>query len=314
MNPAIHRLSAGTSSARQARGLARTCPILGAARINRNLAEHGPVSFRGTMKKPPAVAEPREDAEAGEAPRSALAPRKSRKSQGERRQKSMTLIMDTAEALFAEEGYNGVTLNEVAQAAGVDTSLMRYYFGDKQQLFRAVFRRRGPEINDLRLKAMAEYREAAGKNLQLEGVIDAFVRPVFLKMVEDDGWRNYMAIVAYVNSSRGILHTLMGETFHYVSREFIADLRRIYPKVAESELYWSYHFVTGSFTFSLGQTRRMDVLSEGLISSADCMAILERFPIALAGAIRAICERPQATRRPRPPRKRSPSLAKSSLN
>jgi AcrR family transcriptional regulator len=208
----------------------------------------------------------------------------------------MTLIMDTAEALFAEAGYNGVTLNEVAQAAGVDTSLMRYYFGDKQQLFRAVFRRRGPEINDLRLKAMAEYREAAGKNLQLEGVIDAFVRPVFLKMIEEEGWRNYMAIVAYVNSSRGALHTLMGETFHYVSREFIADLRRIYPDVAETELYWSYHFVTGAFTFSLGQTRRMDVLSEGLISSSDSMAILERFPLALAGAIRAICERPEATK------------------
>lgn len=256
------------------------------------------------MTKRSAAPELREDARPGEAKGIPATARKSRKSQGERRQKSMTLIMDTAEALFAEEGFNGVTLNDVAQAAGVDASLMRYYFGDKQQLFRAVFRRRGPEINDLRLKAMARYREAAGKNLQLEGVIDAFVRPVFLKMIEDEGWRNYMAIVAYVNSSRGSLHTLMGETYHYVSREFIADLRRIYPKVAESELYWSYHFVTGAFTFSLGQTRRMDVLSEGLISSSDSMAILERFPIALAGAIRAICERPEATRPPRPRRRR----------
>jgi hypothetical protein len=177
-----------------------------------------------------------------------------------------------------------------------------------------VFRRRGPEINELRLRAMAEYREAAGQNLQLEGVIDAFVRPVFLKMIEEEGWRNYMAIVAYVNSSRGFLHTLMGETFHYVSREFIADLRRIYPNVAETELYWSYHFVTGAFTFSLGQTRRMDVLSEGLISSSDSLAILERFPIALAGAIRAICERPEATRPPRFAKKRTPKLPKSALN
>lgn len=220
-------------------------------------------------------------------------------SQGERRQKSMTLIMDQAEALFAERGYNGVTLNDVARDAGVDTSLMRYYFGDKEQLFRAVFRRRGPEINDLRLKAMAAYRVAAGKHLKLEGVVEAFVKPVFDKMIEDEGWRNYMAIVAYVNSSRGPLHTLMGETFHYVSREFIADLRRVYPNVAERELYWSYHFVTGAFTFSLGQTRRMDVLSEGLISSSDSVSILERFPIALAAAIRAICERPEASRHAR---------------
>jgi AcrR family transcriptional regulator len=266
------------------------------------------------MKRPSIIGAQLEAESGGKAAASRPVARKSRKSQGERRQKSMTLIMDTAEALFAEEGYNGVTLNQVAQAAGVDTALMRYYFGDKQQLFRAVFRRRGPEINELRLKAMQQYREAAGKNLELEGVIDAFVRPVFLKMIEEEGWRNYMAIVAYVNSSRGFLHTLMGETFHYVSREFIADLRRIYPKVNEAELYWSYHFVTGAFTFSLGQTRRMDVLSEGLISSSDSLAILERFPIALAGAIRAICERPEATRPPRPSNKRTPRRAKPTLN
>lgn len=230
--------------------------------------------------------------------------RKSRKSQGERRQESMTLILDTAEALFAEAGYNGVTLKDVAEEAGIDTSLMRYYFGDKQQLFQTVFRRRAHEINELRLKAMTAYRESAGKDLKLEGVIDAFVRPLFLKMVEDQGWRNYAAIVAYVNSSRGVLNNLMAENFHYVTREFIADLRRIYPNVQEAELYWSYHFVTGAYTFSLGQTGRVDVLSQGLISSSDGMALLERFPLALAGAIRAICGRPEAAR---PRRARKPA-------
>jgi AcrR family transcriptional regulator len=229
--------------------------------------------------------------------------RAARKSQGERRQQSMALILDTAEALFAEAGYNGVTLKDVAQEAGIDTSLMRYYFGDKQQLFQTVFRRRAHEINELRLKAMTAYRESAGKDLKLEGVIDAFVRPLFLKMVEDQGWRNYAAIVAYVNSSRGVLNNLMAENFHYVTREFIADLRRIYPNVNEAELYWSYHFVTGAYTFSLGQTGRVDVLSQGLISSSDGMALLERFPLALAGAIRAICGRPEAIR-PRGVRRR----------
>ncbi|WP_372784279.1 TetR/AcrR family transcriptional regulator [Phenylobacterium sp.] len=225
--------------------------------------------------------------------------RKSRKSQGERRQESMTQIMDTAEALFAEGGYNGVTFNRLAEVAGVDASLLRYYFGDKEQLFQAVFRRRGPELNQARLKSMAAYRESAGKNLQLEGILDALVRPGFLLMAEDEGWRNYMAIVAYVNSSRGPMHALFAETFHYVSREFIADLRRIYPNVSEAEIYWSYLFMTGALTFSISGTKRIDTLSNGLVSTSDTMGVFERFPIALAGAIRALCERPEAARPPR---------------
>lgn len=207
----------------------------------------------------------------------------------------MTLILDKAEALFAEKGY-GVTLLEVAQHAGVDTALMRYYFGDKEQLFRAVFQRRGTVINELRLKAMADYRSKAGGDFALEGIVSAFVRPAFEKMHEDNGWRNYMAIVSYVNSSRGILHSLMSETFDHVSHELIADLRRLFPQAPETEIYWAYHFLTGAFTFSLGQTGRIDTLSGGLVSSKDALAIADRLPVTIAAGIRALCDPSPPTR------------------
>jgi len=200
----------------------------------------------------------------------------------------MALIMDYAEALFAEHGY-GVPLNEVAKRAGVDTALLRYYFDDKENLFRAVFKRRAPIINQLRLDAMAAYRAQAAENMTLEGIIDAFVRPSLTKAAEDDGWRNYMAIVAFVNSSRGDFDRLMSETFDHVSRELIEQLRKLLPHASENEVYWGYHFLTGAFTFSLGQTGRIDQLSNGKVSSMDMIAIADRLPILMAAGIRSIC-------------------------
>lgn len=227
-------------------------------------------------------------------PETSTAQRRPRRTAGKvqaaRRAASTALIMDHAEALFAERGY-GVPLSEVAQHAGVDTALLRYYFVDKEGLFRAVFKRRGPVINELRLKAMADYRRASGGAMTLEGIIDAFVRPSLEKAAEDEGWRNYMAIVAYVNSSRGALDQLMSETFDHVSRELIADMRTILPGASEDELYWGYHFLTGAFTFSLGQTGRIDQLSGGRVSSKDMIAIADRLPVVLASGIRAICAR-----------------------
>ena len=102
-----------------------------------------------------------------------------RRPNAERREESMTLILDHAEAEFASKGYNGATLASVADMAGVDTALMRYYFGDKEQLFAAVFRRRGPKINAARLKALEDYRAQAGDRVTLEGLIEAFTRPGF---------------------------------------------------------------------------------------------------------------------------------------
>lgn len=202
----------------------------------------------------------------------------------------MALILDCAEAEFARLGYNGATLAGVATVAGVDTALMRYYFGDKERLFAAVFKRRAPASNALRNQAVAEYRRTAGDAMTVEGLVEAYTRPAFELMCNDEGWRNYAAIVAYVNSSRGVLHELMSESFDVDARGLIADLRRVLPDAREEDLYWAYHFMSGAYTFSLGQTGRIDRISEGLVSSHDVAAVARRLPVVVAAGIRAMCE------------------------
>ena len=201
----------------------------------------------------------------------------------------MTLILDHAEAEFASKGYNGTTLASVAAMAGVDTALMRYYFGGKEELFAAVFRRRGPLVNSARRKALDDYRACYGEQGTLEGLIDAFVRPGFEFAMLNDGHRNYAAIVAYVNSSRGTMHSLMSEVFDEVSNILIDDMQRLMPDVPRTKLYWGYHFLTGAFTFSLGQTGRIDQISDGEVCSSDLAGIADRLPAFAAAGIRALC-------------------------
>jgi AcrR family transcriptional regulator len=217
------------------------------------------------------------------------AKKKRRRPHAERRQESMTLILDHAEAEFAAKGYNGTTLAGVAKIARVDTALMRYYFGDKERLFEAVFRRRAPTINIARRKALDEYRAATGGHGTLEGLLEAFTRPGFELPHGDEGYRNYAAIVAYVNSSRGRLHLLMADEFNEISQILIDDMQRLMPDVSREKLFWSYHFFTGAFTFSLGQTGRIDRLSHGVVKSSDLLGMAERLPIFVAAGIRALC-------------------------
>ncbi|WP_204271899.1 hypothetical protein, partial [Escherichia coli] len=55
--------------------------------------------------------------------------------------------------------------------------------------------------------------------------------------------------------------------------------------------YWGYHFLTGAFTFSLGQTGRIDRISEGSVSSEDFAGIADRLPAFVAAGIRALAAR-----------------------
>jgi AcrR family transcriptional regulator len=212
----------------------------------------------------------------------------SRRSNADRREESMTRILDFAEAEFACRGYDGTTFASVAQVAGVDTSLMRYYFGDKERLFAAVFRRRGPEVNEMRLQAFREFREKGGDRT-LEELVDAFTRAAFDLGARDEGWRNYCAIVAFVNSSRGEMHELMSEVFDKISDALITEMQLLMPDASREALYWSYHFLTGAFTFSIGQTGRIDRISHGEVLSSDFPGIARRFPAFVAAGIRAIC-------------------------
>ena len=88
-------------------------------------------------------------------------------------------ILDAAEVLFAEHGFDGVTVRQVTRKANVDVALAHYYFGTKRGLFDAVFLRRAAILNEARLKAIDDYQINPGPGgATIEGFIQAFLDPV----------------------------------------------------------------------------------------------------------------------------------------
>jgi len=57
-------------------------------------------------------------------------------------------ILDAAEALFAEHGFEGASMRMITARAGVNLAAVNYHFGSKENLLREIFRRRLGEIGD----------------------------------------------------------------------------------------------------------------------------------------------------------------------
>lgn len=51
-------------------------------------------------------------------------------------------ILEKAESLFAEKGFDGTTVRDIAETAGVNLAMISYYFGSKEKLMEALFRNR----------------------------------------------------------------------------------------------------------------------------------------------------------------------------
>jgi TetR/AcrR family transcriptional regulator len=50
-------------------------------------------------------------------------------------------ILDAAESLFARQGFEPTTVKEIGEAAKLNPALLYYYFGSKEELYRAVLER-----------------------------------------------------------------------------------------------------------------------------------------------------------------------------
>jgi AcrR family transcriptional regulator len=200
-------------------------------------------------------------------------------------------ILDAAEALFAEHGYDGVTLRQIATRAGVDVALASYYFGKKLELFQAVFERRAALLNEARRAALRACQEKAGKRgPTVEQIIEAFLRPLELHQeTGDEGWRHYLALIAYINNSPYWGRRMMSKLFDGLVQEFIEALRKALPDAREEDIYWCYHNLSGALTLTLADTGRIDELSRGLCRSADFEAAYNHMIPFMAAGFREVC-------------------------
>lgn len=198
-------------------------------------------------------------------------------------------ILDTAEMLFAQHGYDGVTIRQIAKGANVDVALANYHFGKKLDLFHAVFNRRAALLSDTRRKVLKASQKEGGKQA-LEQIIEAFLLP--LKMAQetgDHGWKNYLALLAYVMTSPVWSKELMAKDFDKRVGEFIDALKGVFPSASDEDLHWCYNYVSGALALTLAQTGRIDHLSNGKCLSTDFDAAYERMIPFVAAGFREVC-------------------------
>jgi AcrR family transcriptional regulator len=227
------------------------------------------------------------------APKSAPAPRRrrARNDKALLREASIARILDAAEQLFAEFGYHGVTLKDVAARVGVSSTLIHYHFKGKESIFEAVWARRAPLSARNRLEAMRRYAEEAGDNVTVEGALHAWIDTDLNVQLEDpEQWAAFGKIAAQANSAAGWGAEKITKYFNPVVLALIDLLKKAMPECDEEKIFWGYHFVSGAMTHNMARTGRLDDLSHGLCSSSDFASIKQHMATFMAAGFKAICQ------------------------
>lgn len=170
-------------------------------------------------------------------------------------------ILLAAERLFAQRGFHGVSIRQIADEAGVQLALIGYYYGPKVSLYHEIYRQRSGYIQE-RLNALAEAQRNAPKGKLLEEIIKAFVLPV-LKVAEDPNGRNFLRLIA-----RGMTERLeedepvIRELFDPLAFAFIDAMSAAVPHATRGQISWCYQFALGALLHHVTDVR-IERLSRG---------------------------------------------------
>jgi AcrR family transcriptional regulator len=158
-------------------------------------------------------------------------------------------ILASAEALFAQRGFEGASLRQLTAAAGVNLAAVNYHFGSKDKLVEEVFKRRLDQLNARRLAAL---KQVLGQSeTTLEDVLAAFIRPA-LDLSHDGGGGLFMRVLARAFAEHDdSLRRFLSDNYGHVMRQFTAEFARLLPHLSKEELYWRIDLVTGALTHAM---------------------------------------------------------------
>ncbi len=88
-------------------------------------------------------------------------------------------ILDVAEILFAEKGYEGTSVRDIAQQADVNIAMISYYFGSKEKLLSALITTRA-ENSTLQLEELGR-DPAMDPWTKLDNMVEFYVERFFNK-------------------------------------------------------------------------------------------------------------------------------------
>ncbi len=190
-----------------------------------------------------------------------------------------TKILNAAEKLFGENGFDSTSLRDITAEANVNLAAVNYHFQSKESLADAVIERRIKPVNERRIAML----EAAGPNPTVEQIVEAFLAPI----LERDILPAVPAIGRALCSPDQFVERIFKKHLMPIAQRFREALERALPSLSPEERAWRLNFMGGAMSHVLVFSEVLPLMTNGLCQPGDRRALLDRMVIFLAAGFRA---------------------------
>ncbi len=165
-------------------------------------------------------------------------------------------LVEAAERLFAENGFEAVSVRDITKEAGANVAAVNYHFGSRDGLVVAVMSRYLTPVNQERLARLDKAEKNASNRPLLQEILSAYVEPLVEHVGRSElSEKLYCKLVGRIFGEQAV--ALPGEieyqTKNMIER-FTRALSKALPELSAEELIWRLHFIAGGLIHLLTHT------------------------------------------------------------
>jgi len=215
--------------------------------------------------------------------------RRSNKETATRKPNLREAILAAAEELFSTNGFNAVSVRDIAQAAGANPGSVTYHFETKDGLLLEIYRRHCGPMNLRRSELLAAARRVRDLQDRLEAIVRAYVLPAFSSGSDLAGGGARFTRLRAVMSAEGneVARKIIAQTFDDTSHAFIDAIHESLPHIPRTEIVWRSHFLLGALYYSLVTPERVSRLSRGEADGSDAASAIEQLVRSTVASLQA---------------------------
>ncbi|MGA2055824.1 MAG: TetR family transcriptional regulator [Bradyrhizobium sp.] len=217
-------------------------------------------------------------------------------------------ILFAAEDLFSTNGFNAVSVRDIAQAADANPGSVTYHFKTKDGLLLEIYRRHCGPMNLRRSELLAAARRVRDLQDKLEAIVRAYVLPAFSSGTDLAGGGARFTRLRAVMSAEGnaVAGKIIAQTFDETSHAFIDAICESLPQIPRTEIVWRSHFLLGALYYTLVTPERVSRLSRGEADGTDADNAIEQLVRSTVASLQA-----PALDRPLPMRRKTTANARN---
>ncbi len=181
--------------------------------------------------------------------------------------------MEAATSLFAEHGFDSVSLRDITGRAEANVASVKYHFGSKEALMDAVVEEMIGPVNAERLLRLGELSEPSVRDL-----LRAFHEPLLSRVKGSDLSEQLFC---------KLMGRLMGERpyqfppkvmaqFRRVAKGFVPAFQEALPHLTTRDIFWNIHFSFGVVSTTLMHGDLLKKISEGAVGAEELDLTMER--------------------------------------